>query len=74
MFEYFEDNYTWNMAVNLALGMGGNIGDIDDASRALRPLARRATMPQRKNSSRIGPRSAPSSSGKRQRTKRAGDC
>ncbi len=41
MFEYFEDNYTWNMAVNLALGMGGSIGDIDDASRALRPLANR---------------------------------
>ena len=40
MFEYFEDNYTWNMAVNLALGMGGSIGDIDDASRALRPLAK----------------------------------
>src|SRR5579862_5375250 len=40
MFEYFEDNYTWNMAVNLALGMGGSIGDIDDASRDLRPLAK----------------------------------
>ena len=40
MFEYFDDNYTWNMAVNLALGMGGSIGDIDDASRALRPLAK----------------------------------
>ncbi len=40
MFEYFEDNYTWNMAVNLALGMGGSIGDIDDASRALRPLSK----------------------------------
>src|SRR6201996_8476182 len=40
MFEYFDDNYTWNMAVNLALGMGASIGDIDDASRALKPLAR----------------------------------
>jgi dienelactone hydrolase len=40
MFEYFEDNYVWNMAVNLALGMGGSIGDIDDASRDLRPLAK----------------------------------
>jgi dienelactone hydrolase len=40
MFEYFEDNYVWNMAVNLALGMGGAIGDIDDASRHLRPLAK----------------------------------
>jgi len=40
MFEYFEDNYVWNMAVNLALAMGGSIGDIDDASRSLRPLAK----------------------------------
>lgn len=39
MFEYFDDNYTWNMAINLALGMGAAIGDIDDASRPLRPLA-----------------------------------
>ena len=39
MFEYFEDNYTWNMAINMALGMGAPIGDIDEASRALRPLA-----------------------------------
>ncbi len=40
MFEYFEDNYVWNMAVNLALAMGASIGDIDDASRSLRPLAK----------------------------------
>jgi pimeloyl-ACP methyl ester carboxylesterase len=40
MFEYFEDNYVWNMAVNLALGMGASIGDIDDASRSLKPLAK----------------------------------
>jgi dienelactone hydrolase len=40
MFEYFEGNYTWNMAINMALAVGGSIGDIDDASRALRPLAR----------------------------------
>ncbi len=40
MFEYFEDNYVWNMAVNLALAMGGSIGDIDDVSRELRPLTR----------------------------------
>jgi len=40
MFEYFDDNYTWNMAVNLALGMGASIGDIDDASRALKVLSK----------------------------------
>ncbi len=39
MFDYFEGNYTWNMAVNLAVAMGGSIGDIDDASRELRPIA-----------------------------------
>lgn len=32
MFQYFGDNYTWNMAVNLALGMGAAIGEIDDVS------------------------------------------
>jgi dienelactone hydrolase len=41
MFEYFEGNYVWNMAVNLALAMGASIGDIDDASRPLREAARR---------------------------------
>ena len=40
MFEYFEGNYVWNMAVNLALAMGGSIGDIDDVSRSLKPLAK----------------------------------
>jgi len=40
MFEYFDNNYTWNMAVTLALGMGGSIGDIDDASRSLKPFAK----------------------------------
>lgn len=41
MFEYFDGNYTWNMAVNLALAMGGSIGDIDDVSRPLRSVAKR---------------------------------
>jgi pimeloyl-ACP methyl ester carboxylesterase len=40
MFEYFESNYVWNMAVNLALAMGASIGDIDDASRPLREVAK----------------------------------
>lgn len=39
MFEYFEGNYTWNMAINMALGMGASIGDVDEASRPLRALA-----------------------------------
>jgi hypothetical protein len=40
VFEYFEDNYTWSMAVNLALAMGASIGDIDDVSRPLRAVAK----------------------------------
>ena len=40
MFEYFEGNYVWNMAVNMALAMGGSIGDIDDVSRSLRGVAK----------------------------------
>jgi dienelactone hydrolase len=40
MFEYFEGNYVWNMAVNMALAMGGSIGDIDDVSRSLRAVAK----------------------------------
>jgi len=41
MFEYFGANYTWNMAVNLALGMGAQIGEIDDVSRAVKQAADR---------------------------------
>ena len=55
MFQYFDDNYAWSMAVNLALGMGGSIGDIDDVSRQLRPLANnRDRCPEPKYSSRAG--------------------
>lgn len=32
MFEYFRNNYTWNMAVNLCLAMGGQIGELEDVS------------------------------------------
>jgi trans-2-enoyl-CoA reductase len=41
MFEYFGDNYTWDKMINGALGMGGSIGDIDDASHALRDVSGR---------------------------------
>lgn len=40
MFQYFDENYTWNMAVNLALGMGAAIGEIEDASS----LAKEASL------------------------------
>jgi dienelactone hydrolase len=39
MFEYFPDNYNWSLATSLALGMGGEISEIDGACRPLRQLA-----------------------------------
>jgi pimeloyl-ACP methyl ester carboxylesterase len=39
VFRYFPDNYNWSLAVALALGMGGELCEIDDACR---PLKRRA--------------------------------
>lgn len=39
MFEYFPGNYVWNLSVNIALGMGAAMGEIDGASRDLRSLA-----------------------------------
>ena len=39
MFEYFPDNYNWSLAVSLAIGMGGEMSEIDAACRPLRPLA-----------------------------------
>ena len=35
MFEPFRDNYVWNLSVNLALCMGGAIGEIDSANRVI---------------------------------------
>jgi dienelactone hydrolase len=39
MFEYFPDNYNWSLAVSLALGMGGELSEIDTACRGLRARA-----------------------------------
>jgi dienelactone hydrolase len=39
MFEYFPDNYNWSLAVALAIGMGGELSEIDDACRPLRDVA-----------------------------------
>jgi len=39
MFEYFPDNYNWSLAVALAIGMGGELAEIDDACRPLRAAA-----------------------------------
>jgi esterase/lipase len=35
MLEYFPSNYVWNLSTNLALGMGGSIGEIDLICREL---------------------------------------
>lgn len=39
MFEPFPTNYVWNLSVNLALEMGGSIGEIDTANRAVAKAA-----------------------------------
>ena len=41
MFEYFPSNYVWNLGVNLAMGAGAAIGEVDEACRALRDAAYR---------------------------------
>jgi dienelactone hydrolase len=41
MFEYFPDNYTWNLATMLPLHCGGNISELDDACRPLKEVAKR---------------------------------
>jgi dienelactone hydrolase len=39
MFEYFDDNYVWNLSVLLALSVGGSLDEIDRACRPLRDSA-----------------------------------
>jgi dienelactone hydrolase len=39
MFEYFDNNYPWNLAVVTALGMGAVVSDVDAACRPLRAVA-----------------------------------
>ena len=41
MFEYFSDNYIWNLAVSGTLYNGGLIGEVDEACRPIREIARR---------------------------------
>ena len=35
MLEYFPTNYVWNLSTNIALLMGGNIGEVDTICRKL---------------------------------------
>src|SRR5579863_747175 len=41
MLEYFPTNYVWNLSTNLALTMGGNIGEVDSICRQLVEPSRR---------------------------------
>lgn len=41
MYEPFPGNYVWNLSVNLALCMGGSIGEIDEANNPVRQAAER---------------------------------
>lgn len=40
MYEPFPGNYVWNLSVNICIGMGGAIGEIDKANEHVRDLAR----------------------------------
>jgi dienelactone hydrolase len=41
MFEYFRENYTWNLALMSAINRGGAIGEIDEACRSLNEASKR---------------------------------
>ena len=41
MFEYFPDNYVWNVAILICIGNGGNVDEIDRACRPLLDVATR---------------------------------
>jgi len=41
LFQYFPNNYVWNLAVNMAIESGGRIGEIDDMCRPLLEAAGR---------------------------------
>jgi alpha-beta hydrolase superfamily lysophospholipase len=42
MLEYFPTNYVWNLSTNIALLMGGNIGEIDAICRRLIDVSKEA--------------------------------
>ena len=43
MYEPFPGNYVWNLSINLALCMGGSIGEMETANARIRAAAFRAT-------------------------------
>ena len=40
MYEPFPGNYVWNLSVNICIGMGGAIGEIDSANERVREVAK----------------------------------
>jgi dienelactone hydrolase len=40
MYEPFPGNYVWNLSVNICIGMGGVIGEIDKANERVREVAK----------------------------------
>jgi dienelactone hydrolase len=40
MYEPFPGNYVWNLSVNICIGMGGSIGEMDVANEQVRQIAR----------------------------------
>lgn len=40
MYEPFPGNYVWNLSVNICIGMGGAMGEMDIANDAVRAIAR----------------------------------
>lgn len=40
MYEPFPGNYVWNLSVNICIGMGGAIGEIDRANERVREVAK----------------------------------
>ena len=41
LFQYFPDNYVWNLSINIALESGGQIGEIEDMCKPLKEAAAR---------------------------------
>jgi hypothetical protein len=39
VFEYFPENYTWNLAFMSGMNRGGALGDLDEACRSLKAHA-----------------------------------
>ena len=54
MYEPFSGNYVWNLSVNICIGMGGVIGEIEKANERVRDLAKQGEDAGTEASSRPG--------------------